>query len=238
MQVLDLNLASRPFKNNTLLWLGHGAAILLLTAFTAWSVRTYEAHARLLDELQTSLGTTESEFLELDLRDQRAWSGIDEFDLEALAIQADKANQVIDWRAFSWTRLFNLMAEIQPYRIRMTSIRPIFRTGRRGTDEFVTATERKVIPVSIQGAAKDFAAVFELQNRLQENPQIGRVEPDRLSKIENGEYVFEMRFYYLPPGAEASGSELSASATAEQATQDPPQEVAQPMPEEDAGGRP
>lgn len=35
MLTLDLNLASRPFRNNTLLWGGYGLTALLLLAFTA-----------------------------------------------------------------------------------------------------------------------------------------------------------------------------------------------------------
>ena len=49
-----------------------------------------------------------------------------ELALEKLTVQSLKANEVIEWKAFSWTRLFNLMEQIQPWDIRMTSIRPIF----------------------------------------------------------------------------------------------------------------
>jgi hypothetical protein len=44
MQALELNLASRPFKNNTLPWVGLSLALALLVGVTVWNVRSYQRH--------------------------------------------------------------------------------------------------------------------------------------------------------------------------------------------------
>jgi hypothetical protein len=198
MQSIDLNLASRPFKNNTLLWVGHCTAILLLMMFTVWNVRTFREHSRMLDALRAQLGTTESEFQLLDLRDQRARSQISSFDMETLAIQAYRANQVIDWQAFSWTRLFNRMAQVQPYDVKMVAIRPIFHGGQREVERATGEPRPEGVPVLIEGIGKNHEAVFELHDSLQADPYFSRVYPERMNRIPGGEILFKLRFVYLP----------------------------------------
>jgi hypothetical protein len=213
MPALDLNLASRPFKNNTLLWLGHCAGIVLLIAFTFWSARNYREHSRLLDELNDFLGTTENQFQQLELRDQHARRAIAEFDLEALEIQAGKANQVIDWQAFSWTRLFNRMAEVQPNNVKMIAIRPIFRTGRRAVEgELAGEPQPQGVPVLVEGIGRNDEAYYELQDALLASPHFSRVDPERLVRTASGEYLFKLRFLYLPELAPSSDPEAEAAA--------------------------
>jgi hypothetical protein len=52
--------------------------------------------------------------------------------VEQLTIGADKANEVIGWKSFSWTRLFNLLEEVLPHEVQMVSIRPVFRPEAPG----------------------------------------------------------------------------------------------------------
>jgi hypothetical protein len=200
MQPLDLNLSSRPFRNNTLLWVGHVTAALLLLAFTVWSVTTYRENARRLDQLNTELGTTENEFRQLELRDKRAREAVAKVDIDTLDVQTAKANQVIDWQAFSWTRLFNRMAEVQPNDVKMIAIRPIFRTNRRsgegGPDP--TASVAKGVPVVVEGVGKNDEAFYKMQDALLGNLHFNRVDPERLVRTTSGEYLFKLRFFYEP----------------------------------------
>lgn len=228
MQSLDLNLATRPFKNNTLLWGGYLGAILVLVAFSVWNVITWEDHKQRLADLQITLGSIDDKMRDLENRDVRARHGIEAYDLEVLDVQASKANEVIDWKAFSWTRLFNLLERIQPNDIRMTSIRPIFR-GRQMGDPAGTrlALEERSIPVAVEGVAKGFADLLQLQDVLQSDAHIRRVSPDRLHKTDRGEIVFQLRFLYFPnaPAAVEAVEETPAGAE-EQGETAPEPEVA------------
>ena len=49
-QPIDLNLSSRPFRNNTLPWIALVGSCLLLLGFTYWNTSSYREHNRLLSE--------------------------------------------------------------------------------------------------------------------------------------------------------------------------------------------
>ena len=42
MQPIDLNLSSRPFRNNSLLWLGFALGFVLVVAASYWNYTTYD----------------------------------------------------------------------------------------------------------------------------------------------------------------------------------------------------
>ena len=69
MQVVELNLASRPFKNDTILWVGLLSSVLLLVWWTWWNVQTYRDHGALLASLQASNISMSARFADLDRRD-------------------------------------------------------------------------------------------------------------------------------------------------------------------------
>ena len=64
MQVVELNLASRPFKNDTVLWVGFLTGVLLLAWWTWWNVQTYSSHRALLASLQESNSSLRARFVE------------------------------------------------------------------------------------------------------------------------------------------------------------------------------
>jgi hypothetical protein len=196
MQRLDLNLASNPFRNNTLLWVGYGSAAIVLVLFSIWNVNTFVDYRARLLELRDTVGTFRSQRLELEARGRRALEGIRGFDVESLQIKTDKANEVIAWKAFSWTRLFNTLEQVLPYQVRMNSVRPIFNPtgGRQQQGE----TQAGAMPVAIEGTARSFDDLAELQRAFHADAQIGRVEPQRLDKTDNGEFAFQLRFMYAP----------------------------------------
>jgi len=216
MLALDLNLASRPFKNNTLLWAGYASGLVLLAGLSVWNVFSWWDHARQLDELRQTVGSIEGQMESLDQRERRARQGIAGFDVKALGIQAFKANEVIAWRVFSWTRLFNLMEQIQPNDVRMSSIRPLFRAGRRAEElgtEGVTAEQ--AVPVSVQGLAKNYNAFLELQQALLASGQIDGVFPERMHHADSGEVLFDLTFIYKPhqaPSHPVEGETVQAAA--------------------------
>ena len=68
MQAFDLNLASRPFKNDTLPWAGFVVALLLL-GFTSWgNVDSWSSHRTMLVDLKTRQENIDTRLRALDRR--------------------------------------------------------------------------------------------------------------------------------------------------------------------------
>ncbi|MCP3979540.1 MAG: hypothetical protein GY716_09450 [bacterium] len=251
MQRLDLNLAGRPFKNNTVLWVGYGLALTLLVLYTAWNVSNFRKHKSLLAELTATVDSIDTQRRDLQLRERAAIAGVDGYDIDSLAVQADKANEVIAWKAFSWTRLFNLLEEHQPWEVRMNSIRPLFQ-GRRGSAAQQFERPDGTVPVIVEGTAKTYRAFTEFESVLQEHTQFARVEPGTLKRLETGELLFDLKFLYLPqheielaletvevptddaaPPAEGDAAEPPADGDGDAA---PPQDGADDTPDAPEGG--
>ena len=202
-QSLDVNLASRPFVNNTLPWTGLGLGLVLLIAFTAWNTTTYSEHRRLLDEMSDARNTFAGQLEDLDLREQRALAGIGGRDMESLRLQVDKANQVIGWKAFSWTQLFNRMEQIQPWNVQLSSVRPVFRGDRNDGAEMFTDKTRN-IKVMVQGTAKSLKALTEFETELLTDHHFAHAEPYQYEVQPSNELLFTLRFTYYPLGKPGS----------------------------------
>ena len=65
MNSLDLNLASRPIRNNTLLWVGHGTLAVLVIGFSAWNASTYVHHHTELKLLGDTRNSVESRMADI-----------------------------------------------------------------------------------------------------------------------------------------------------------------------------
>jgi len=206
MHPLDLNLASRPFRNNTLLGIGHGLAAVLLAVLTSWTVSTFIEKTRQLNELDSSMTSAESRLADLKRRSDRAENGIRTYDVKYLEVQAAKANDVIVRKALSWTKLFNLMENLLPYEVRMVSIRPVYRSdkepGGGGSQEGGLLAPEGSVPVSVEGDAQTLDAFLEFERALLQDTHFDRVEPERslIDKEKGGRVAFELRFEYFPEG--------------------------------------
>jgi hypothetical protein len=199
---LDLNLASRPIRNNTLLWVAHAALLLGVLGGTVWNVTGYVQHRRDLAVLNAERDSFDSRMSDLQRRENAARRGVAKHDLKDLTLRASKASDVIERKALSWTRLFNRMEEVLPYEVKMASIRPVFAFGRRSAAERERLPAGSV-PVSVEGSAKTLQAFFEFERALIHDAHFDRVEPHRFNRTDGNEVVFEMRFLYYPdPAAE------------------------------------
>ena len=220
MQTVELNLASRPFKNDTLLWVGFALGAALLGWLSWWNVDTFLVHRGLLVTLDESESSMRQRFTELEGRDVTALRSIEGFDLASLSVRSEKANEVIRWKSFSWTELFNRLQEIQPWNVQMESISPVFRAakGRRRAESL---EDLEQVPVSVDGVSKKLEDFFELERNLIFDPHFDRVEPDRVATDENsGETVFRLRFLYDPRGVPGNDADHENEAPADEDGED------------------
>jgi hypothetical protein len=213
---LDLNLASRPIRNNTLLWGAHVALAVVVVGGTIWNVSSYVRHGRDLKVLSAERDSFESRMADLKRRENTARRGVARYDLKELNLRANKASDVIERKALSWTRLFNQMEKVLPYEVKMASIRPVFTFSGRARSGRDKIPEGK-IPVSVEGWAKTLEAFFEFERALFHDPHFSQVEPHRFNRGDGTEVVFEMRFLYDPYAepAETPRTDEAAAAVAD-----------------------
>lgn len=237
MRALELNLASRPYRNNTLVWLAYIGLLTAAVAFTYWNVSSFRHYGRELAELDRKQGNMEQEQRDLAGRHQKILSGIKRYDRVTIARRTSKANEVIEWKAFSWTQLFNRLEKVLPFNIKMTSVRPVFRNRDRDRDELDT---RRSMPVKVDGLARNWDSLFELETALIESESFGRVLPRHIDKMDNGELAFSIEFVYYPDAAVTATAEDVAQAAPESsvmpAAADPGVTVTKPA-KADAGRR-
>lgn len=213
MRSIELNLASRPFRNNTLVWGGYALLAVLVVGFTAWNTVTFVDTRRKLDELRNEAGSIESRLAAVDQRERSAEGRIAKHDVRYLATRTSRANEFIQRKAFSWTKLFTVLEQIQPYEVKMASVRPIF--GAEGGAAAMTASASgapEAIPVSVDGIAKTVEAFFDFEDQLIRDQHIDRIEPARSNRAKNGEILFTLSFLYYPEGLEKKADPEQAEA--------------------------
>ena len=203
MEPLELNLASQPFRNNTLLWLGYGLGAALVLGFGVWSVTTHAHYRAELSRLRGELTTIDNDLGRLARREAAARTvlGRRDLDVETLRIQAEKANEVIGWKAFSWTRLFNRLEGVVPWNVSLSAVRPLFQAGARGTEGGRNRDQGVII--AVDGYSKDLVALLDFERALFEDPYFDEPEPERHAPGDRGDLVFSMRFTYVPDGPPA-----------------------------------
>jgi len=223
--VLDINLASRPFRNNTLLWTGFALGLLAVLTLSVWNVRTYIGARETVNRLLAEQADYESRTSDLRGRDQKARTGIAQMDVRRLRGAVERANGFIALKAFSWTRLFDRLETVLPYEVRMQSIRPIFRI-QEPQDDLESADLS--VPVIVEGTAQSLVAFLEFESNLLASEAFDRVEPERHDlDPATREIVFALRFHYYPQGRRP----------APQPAQEPAPAVAEPAPTASAPAR-
>lgn len=215
MQPLDLNLSSRPFRNNALLWTACLVGAAAVVAGTVWNVETWRRADRRYGEIAGQVRGFDDQMGDLETRRLRASRAFGGFDVRELGREALKANEVIEWKAFSWTRLFNRLEEVHPWNVHMTSVEPIFR-GEAGQAANLVDEERKSVPIQLQGMAKDLDALLAFERNLFASDHFFQVEPERHAPDDRGELQFALRVTYFPE-SQPDAAEADGAATADAA---------------------
>ena len=214
MQALDLNLATRPFKNDTLLWSGLCLAVALIGWASLWNTQTWLEHRALLSTLRETETSLRNRAADLERRDEQARGGIAKYEIPVVKLKAEKANEIIRWKAFSWTRLFNQLEHVLPGNVEMSSVRPVFRGETARTRNSVE--DPALVPVSVDGASKDLRDMLEFERNLIRDPHFDVVEPESWATDEQtNETVFRMRFLYDPRVGAEDGDKPDESEKAE-----------------------
>lgn len=184
-----VNLASRPLGNQLLpriVLLVFGVATIVCTG---WNVTSYLMNARAAHAFSKKVKQTEADIAALREERMEIVDEIQGKNMAALGVKVEVANELLRKREFSWTRLFNQLEQVQPYRVQLERVQPAVRA------EGVTVT--------IGGEAETYDGVLEYIDRLEASPSFSHVFPRSEVLTERKGFRFLLSMVYHP-GAEPS----------------------------------
>lgn len=236
----DLNLARRPFVNTRptvrvawILWL-LGLLLLLGNVTLFWSYLGGSG------EMRAELAETEGRIDQEREKIREIRKKIDDYDLAKQNEQVEYLNRKIDERTFSWSLLFDRIAEALPNDVRLVRLAPEGmaqdedRPGFRRNE----ADDGSVL-LTISGNAKSDEAINHFVDNLFDHPFFRDPNPSREARdSESGQLEFELTVRYLPGTSAPAGTyaiEEGTLPTAPGATPAPggfatPPGVAAPVP--------
>jgi hypothetical protein len=179
--VKRLNLASHPFRNETLpaVLLALGAVVLVaLTVRHAVTIRRLMPDRLSAAHRQAAELEAEAARLRGEARAQR----VERPDAKILA-QWALLKELVDRRAFSWTGLFGVLEEALPPGVRLLTISPRVTRG--------------VVTLEVTAATRSYDSGLEMVRLLEDRPEFAEVFPLGRDDDEEPEFRYSMR--YLPP---------------------------------------
>lgn len=210
----SLNLASRPFVNtrpvtrvSILLWL-LGLLLLLGNVSLFWNYRTGSA------EMRAELESLEQERQQQDQAVTQLKQRLESIDLERQNRQVRYLNRKIAERTFSWSLLFDRLAEVLPDDVRLTRLapRPLRKTTGRPDDELEPLDDRVLL--TIHGVSRSDEAIDDFVDRLFAHESFDDPDPTRVARENEGDDTveFDLRVTYAPGPPPAQGVVIEEEA--------------------------
>ena len=156
MTGITLNLASRPFRNNTIVGSVLAAVLAALIGVTIYNGYVFLNYGGTYRQLQEEEKRQRDRLAALESDERSLSRQFQTRDFRRLYGRGQFAGDLILRRSFSWTLLFNRLEALVPPEVMMTAIRPHI-TG-----------EKTVIRVD--GIAKNHGGLIVLEDSLQKTP--------------------------------------------------------------------
>lgn len=197
-----IDLSSRPFVNrrpvvrlSLLLWLA-GALLLAGNVWLYWDFIAGRGglHAQLRDLTE-----------KIEIEERRISSLSDElssFDLAAQNEQVVYLNQRIAQRRFSWSQLFDELADLLPREVRLTSLAPstgVEGGGRRRRFTRPAGAREGDVVLSIEAEAENDQAILDFVDALFADPDFARPNLMQQRRDRDGGVIsFTLEVVYAP----------------------------------------
>lgn len=192
MRPTDLNLASRPFVNeqpvirtSVLLW-------ILGLALLALNVTLYYRHIAGKGEQQEQLLEADELLIQETDASERLRSELEALNLARQNEQVSFLNSQIAMRVFSWSALFDRLADVVPAAIQLRGISP--RVMEADSSDAVEG----VVKVQLQGTSRSPEAILELVDALFAHPSFFDPDLARESFAAGQDASFVLSVMYLP----------------------------------------
>jgi hypothetical protein len=232
MRSVEINLASRPFRNDGPVFTALLVLVVGTLALTGYNGYTYFTADSQLQQLDQQLADHQQTMKDYQEEAERLRKELEKVDMATLQPQAQFVNGVLRERNFSWTRLFNAFEDVLPWNVQLVSVRPAF-SGRD-------------VNIEITAIAQNHEAYLGLQTVLHDSPVFDKVVPGGYETEQGGSQrvFFDITVRYrpavvpdTPEAQEAQDTEETEPPAADPAAEEPAAETAradeEPMP---AGG--
>jgi Tfp pilus assembly protein PilN len=196
-----LNVARRPFTNTRpvtrialLLWL-LGLLLLLGNVSLFWNYLSGSGEKRAeLGRMETQVANESQAVSRLEAR--LAASGLDKQNLQVRFL-----NRRIAERTFSWSLLFDRLAEVLPAGVRLNRLAPSGLVDKESRDFTETQTQRdNRVTLTISGEAKSDEEPLRFVDNLFAHPAFEEPDISSESREDDGLVKFEIKVMYLPAG--------------------------------------
>lgn len=213
---MGLNLASKPFVNRrpvvraAYLLVALGLALALVNGYLYWNYLSGQGATE--SGLQEVIAELEEESEKLD----RARQQLEGLETEELNRKIEFVNLRIQQRTFSWSQLFDVLAETLPGDVRLSSLAPKFGSSRSRRGRGRGARPSEEVLLEIRGEAKSSDVLLEFVDRLFAHPAFKRPDLQReQARPEENVIEFSIATSYLAIAvAEKSPAEIPAEAAA------------------------
>ena len=187
MRPPSINLARRPFRNNTVHYTVFGVCAVLLAVATFVNVREFFLRGSELVVLREQLTIGRQRYDRLFQEVETMKREISQVNLELLDDKSAFVNGLILSRLFSWSLLFDRFEGLIPYDVKIRSIRP--------------SISAKEIEIQIDGMAKSYLDFYEFEANLGNSDFFAGVYPVGENMRESKtELNFDVIMKYLPAG--------------------------------------
>jgi Tfp pilus assembly protein PilN len=215
--VINTNLSTRPFYNNQAVsfWL----LLLLLTVvsatlFNAWRILHYSQSD---SALATQASNDAAKAAAARQAAAKLRGSVDSRQVALVSVEAQKANDLIDRRTFSWTDLLNQFEQTLPADVRITSVRPQVKDDR-------------TVRLGVSAVGRSVSDINQFMENLEETQAFAQllVRDERMTEEGLLEVTLEANYSPKPaaPAPEAAAPPAAASpeaaATASPAAAPPP----------------
>ncbi|HYL04443.1 MAG TPA: hypothetical protein VE075_00280 [Thermoanaerobaculia bacterium] len=213
-EVEPLNLSRRPFVNGrpverlaTILWvLGVVLLVAGVTLFMGYLTNSQTTRAKLAG-LEREIEREKRDGAEL--KASLGKLGLDQQNREVIFL-----NRKIDERTFSWSLLFDRMAEVLPDQVRLLRLKPANVIERDiGLGPRPSARELKPLPVTLalNCEARDDEAVLRFVDNLFAHPAFSEPNLEGEDRLDSGVLRFNLTVQYQPNVPPAAASRPAAT---------------------------
>lgn len=195
----QLNLAREPFVNfrpiRRLTWILWVLAALLLVANAVLYWRHFSGQGQrmdLLEELEAGIVREQAEITRLE----HELAGLD---IDGQNQRAVFLNSRISQRIFSWSHLFDRLAEVLPEDVHLNRVSPrIDWSGSAGRSAASTTGANERVHLGVTGVAKSDTELLALVDGLFSHPSFVRPDLAREAKRGQQQFDFSLDVIYLP----------------------------------------
>jgi hypothetical protein len=195
--MIRTNLSTRPFYNERIVYVWIFAVALAAAGATVYNVSRALYDLRSDTDLKMQAARDEARVGEIAAEAKRLRSSVDANQAALASTEAQRANELIDRRTFSWTALFGQFEATLPADVRLTAVQPSVQSDRRIALDFAVV-------------AREVEDVDELMRNMEKSGTFGELLSREERINEDGELEASIDAVYVPP---SSAQESAASST-------------------------